>query len=110
MCFARSQAEWLKGRKGNAALSAMSDSSGDDEAVHVFERYSDSAAAVARLRCSRTCTGRDVRHSSIASALLDLERRHPELRQLLDPFSARYFAPLAGFSRGSAIVTANRRS
>ena len=54
MCFARSQAEWLKGRKVNAALSAMSDSFGDDEAVHVFERYSDSAADSVALTCTKT--------------------------------------------------------
>jgi len=72
----------------------------DNEAVHVFERYSDSAAAVAHLRTFAQMYGKrftdlvDRKHFSVFGTPT------PELRQILDPLGARYFAPLAGFSRG----------
>ena len=71
----------------------------DDEDVHVFERYRDSAAAVAHLRMFAQMFGKRF------ADLVDRKRFSvfgtptPELRQILDPLGARYFAPLAGFSR-----------
>ena len=69
------------------------------EVVHVFERYADSVAAVAHLRNFGKTYGKQF------GELVDRERFSvfgtptPELRQILDPLGARYFAPLAGFSR-----------
>ena len=71
----------------------------DNEAVHVFERYSDAAAAVAHLRTFGHMYGKRF------ADLVDRKRFSvfgtptPELRQILDPLGARYFALLAGFSR-----------
>lgn len=72
----------------------------DNEAVHVFERYSDSAAAMAHLTTFAQMYGKRF------SDLVDRKRFSvfgtptPELRKILDPLGAQYFAPLAGFSRG----------
>jgi hypothetical protein len=66
----------------------------------VFERYSDSAAAITHLRMFADMYGKRF------AALVDRKRfavfgtPTPELRQILDSLGARYFEPLDGFARG----------
>ena len=72
----------------------------DNRSVHVFERYIDSAAAVAHLLTFKRM------YDKRFAGMVDRRRftvfgtPTSELRQILDPLGATYFAPLAGFSRG----------
>ena len=73
--------------------------SADGKVVHVYERYEDSAAAVAHLRTfRRTFSDRFV-------ALVDRTRftvygtPSAELRGMLDGFGAIYLTPFGGFTR-----------
>ena len=72
----------------------------DNEAVHVFERYSDSAAATAHLRTFAQMYGKRFTELVDRKCFSVFGTPTPELRKILDPLGARYFAPLAGFSRG----------
>jgi hypothetical protein len=72
--------------------------SADGTVVHVYERYADSAAAVAHLRIfGRRFGGRFM-------GMVDRTRftvygtPSAELRGMLDGFGARYLAPFGGFS------------
>jgi len=73
--------------------------SADGKVVHVYERYADSAAAVAHLRTFRRTFG------DRFVALVDHTRftvygtPSAELRGMLDGFSAMYLAPFGGFTR-----------
>ena len=69
------------------------------EVVHLYERYSDSEAAVAHLLAFKQRFGRQF------GDLVDRKRftvygsLSVELKELLDTFGVEYFAPLDGFSR-----------
>ena len=71
----------------------------DGQVVHVYERYADSAAAVAHLRTfGRNFGGR-------FTGMVDRKRftvygtPSVELRGMLDEFDATYLGPFGGFSR-----------
>jgi quinol monooxygenase YgiN len=73
--------------------------SADGQVVHVYERYVDSAAAVAHLRTfGRKFGGRFV-------GMVDRKRftvygtPSVELRRMLDQFGVTYLEPFGGFSR-----------
>jgi quinol monooxygenase YgiN len=80
----------------------------DNQSVHVFERYADSSAAVAHLTTFARL------HAKRFAALVERKRftvfgtPTPELRQILDPLGAKYFALLSDLSRASNAPT--RRS
>ena len=71
----------------------------DGKVVHVYERYEDSAAAVAHLRTFRRTFG------DRFAALVDRTRftvygtPSAELRGMLDGFGAIYLTPFGGFTR-----------
>jgi len=73
--------------------------SADGKVVHVYERYADSAAAVAHLRTFRRTFG------DRFVALVDRTRftvygtPSAELRGMLDGFGAIYLTPFGGFTR-----------
>jgi quinol monooxygenase YgiN len=73
--------------------------SADGQVVHIYERYADSAAAVAHLRTFRRMFG------DRFVALVDRTRftvygtPSAELRGLLDGLGAMYLAPFGGFVR-----------
>lgn len=73
--------------------------SDDGQVVHVFERYLDSAAAVAHL----IAFGK--RYGEKFAKMVDRKRftvfgmPSLELKQILDPLGATYVSHLAGFSR-----------
>lgn len=73
--------------------------SDDGRAVHLYERYADSAAALTHLRMFAD------RFSARFGALAERRRvsvygdPSPELRASLDRIGAVYLAPFAGFSR-----------
>ena len=73
--------------------------SADGMVVHVYERYADSAAAVAHLRTF----GRQFGDRFVG--LVDRTRftvygtPSAELRRMLDGFGATYMAPFGGFTR-----------
>jgi len=73
--------------------------SADGKVVHVYERYADSAAAVAHLRTFRRTFG------DRFAALVDRTRftvygtPSAELRDMLDGFGAIYLTPFGGFTR-----------
>jgi quinol monooxygenase YgiN len=72
---------------------------GDERAVHVYERYVDCAAAVAHLKAFQTTFGRGFASMIDRKSFTVFGTPTPELRQILDPLGATYFARLAGFSR-----------
>src|SRR5215470_2455096 len=71
----------------------------DNQSIHVFERYADSAAAVAHLTTFARL------HAERFAKLVERKRftvfgtPTPELRQILDPLGAKYCALLSGLSR-----------
>lgn len=73
--------------------------SADGQTVHVYERYENSAAAVAHLQMFRRQFGAQFRSM--------VERKHfhvygtpgAELRSILDEFGAVYLQPFGGFCR-----------
>ncbi len=73
--------------------------SADGQGVHVYERYADSAAAVAHLRTLGRKFGRRF------VGMVDRKRctvygtPSAELRGMLDEFGATYLEPFGGFSR-----------
>ena len=72
---------------------------GDQRAVHIYERYVDCAAAVAHLEAFRTAFGERFAGMIDRKSFAVFGTPTPELRQILDPLGATYFARLAGFSR-----------
>jgi hypothetical protein len=72
--------------------------SADGKVVYVYERYADSAAAVAHLVAFGKLYGErfksmvDRRRFTVFGAPTD------ELRRILDGFGAAYFGPFEGFS------------
>jgi quinol monooxygenase YgiN len=74
---------------------------GDDQrAVHVYERYVDCAAAVAHLEAFRIAFGARFAAMIDRKSFTVFGTPTSELRQILDPLGATYFARLGGFSRG----------
>ena len=71
----------------------------DDQSVHVFERYADSAAAIAHLVMFAQLYAKRFAGVVERGRFTVLGTPTPELRHILDPLGAEYFAPLAGFSR-----------
>ena len=71
----------------------------DGRVVHVYERYADSAAAVAHLRTFGKKFGR--RFVGIVDRTRFTVYRTPsaELRGMLDKFDATYLEPFGGFSQ-----------
>jgi quinol monooxygenase YgiN len=73
---------------------------GDQRAVHVYERYVDCAAAVAHLKMFGARYGQEFAFMVDRKRFIVFGTPTPELKQILDPLGAIYFARLAGFSRG----------
>jgi quinol monooxygenase YgiN len=73
--------------------------SDDGRTVHVYERYTDSAAAVSHLRAFASEFGE--RFSKLVERKRFLVFGNPsrELRAILDGYGAIYCAPFDGFSR-----------
>src|SRR5262245_18239163 len=72
----------------------------DGRAVHVYERYADCAAAVAHLKAFRTMFGERYAIMIDRWGFTVFGTPTPELKEILDPLGATYFARLDGFSRG----------
>ena len=73
--------------------------SDNGEIVQVFERYIDSAAAVAHLNAFVGLYGDRLAKMVVRKRFAVFGTPSPELKEILDQFGATYFAPLAGFSR-----------
>jgi quinol monooxygenase YgiN len=71
----------------------------DGETVHVYERYSDSAAAVAHLRAFTERFGARFARMVDRKSFKVYGAPSAELRALLDGFGAVYSNAFAGFSR-----------
>jgi quinol monooxygenase YgiN len=78
----------------------------DADRLVLYERYTDSAAAVSHLRAFGE------RFAARWGALIERKRftvcgpASPELRAILDQFHPTYLAPFGGFSRGRAEIGA----
>lgn len=73
--------------------------SDDSQVVHVFERYIDSAAAVAHLIAFRKMYGERFAKMVDRRRFTVFGTPTPELKEILDPLGAEYVAAFAGFSR-----------
>ncbi len=73
--------------------------SDDGRVVHVFERYLDSAAAVAHLIAFGKRYGEIFAQMVVRKRFVVWGTPSPELKKILDPLGATYMAHLAGFSR-----------
>jgi quinol monooxygenase YgiN len=73
--------------------------SDDSQVVHVFERYIDSAAAVAHLVAFRKMYGERFAKMVDRRRFTVFGTPTPELKEILDPLGAKYVAAFAGFSR-----------
>ena len=72
----------------------------DNRSVHVYERYADCAAAAAHLKMFGARYGQEFSGMIGRKSFVVFGTPTPELKQILDPLGATYFARLAGFSRG----------
>ena len=72
----------------------------DNRSVQVYERYVDSAAAVAHLKMFGATYGQEFTSMVERKRFIVFGTPTPDLKQILDPLGAIYFARLAGFSRG----------
>lgn len=73
--------------------------SADDATVYVYERYVDSAAAVAHLRAFRQHFGSRFANLVDRKRFLVFGMPSAELQTILDSVGAVYFPRLAGFTR-----------
>ena len=71
----------------------------DGTVVHVYERYADSAAAVAHLHMFEQQFGRRFVGLVDRTRFTVYGTPSAELRRMLDGFGATYLAPFGGFSR-----------
>ena len=71
----------------------------DGQVVHVYERYADSAAAVAHLRTFGRKFGRRFVGMVERKRFTVYGTPSVELRGMLDEFGATYLEPFGGFSR-----------
>jgi quinol monooxygenase YgiN len=71
----------------------------DNQSVHVFERYADSASAVAHMVMFAQIYAERFAGLVERRRFTVLGTPTPELRRILDPLGAEYFVPFAGFSR-----------
>jgi quinol monooxygenase YgiN len=93
-------AEMVESTRGESGvLSYERFISEDGRVVHVYERYTDSAAAVEHLRTfGRKFGGRFVGMVDRAQFTV-YGTPSAELREMLDKFGATYLEPFGGFSR-----------
>lgn len=71
----------------------------DNQSIHIFERYIDCAAAVAHLLTFVHAYAKRFANLVERKRFTVFGTPTPELKQLLDPLRAQYFARLDGFSR-----------
>ncbi len=71
----------------------------DGEAIWVYERYADSAAAIAHLRMFAEQFGKRFAAMVTRRRFTVLGSPSNELRSILDGFDATYLTRLAGFAR-----------
>ena len=73
--------------------------SADGSVIHLHERYTDSAAAVAHLRTFGRLFSRRFASLVARTGFIVYGTPSEELREILDGFRATYFLHFAGFSR-----------